>query len=85
MTPMHCAAINPNPKYLSQLLAILPDYNIMDGCRRRLIHYAVACEGTGPLQLLLDRCSLSVHLQLSLNRDTVDFCYSAEVNQCKPG
>ena len=42
-------------KYLSQLLNIVPEYGIMDQKQRRPIHYAAACEGTGPLEFLLKR------------------------------
>jgi hypothetical protein len=55
ITPIHCAAINPNPKYLKTLLNILPEYGIVDSQLRRPVHYAAACEGTGPLGLLLSR------------------------------
>ncbi|XP_064623807.1 poly [ADP-ribose] polymerase tankyrase-like [Lineus longissimus] len=55
VTPLHCAAINPNVKYLTKLLTILPEYNIMDKNHWRPIHYAAACEGPGPLELLLSR------------------------------
>ncbi|CAH1779903.1 unnamed protein product [Owenia fusiformis] len=55
MTPLHCAAINPNTKYLSKLLSIFPDHNLCDMDQRRPIHYAAACEGKGPLELLLNR------------------------------
>uniref|UniRef100_T1IYM8 Poly [ADP-ribose] polymerase n=1 Tax=Strigamia maritima TaxID=126957 RepID=T1IYM8_STRMM len=55
LTPIHCAAVNPNPKYLSTLLAIDPEYNIPDRNMRRPIHYAVVCEGTGPLDFLLSK------------------------------
>jgi ankyrin repeat protein len=53
MTPIHCAAINPNGKYLKQLLAIVAEYNIADKNERRPIHYAAACEGSEPLEYLL--------------------------------
>lgn len=55
LTPIHCAAINPNPKYLSTLLSIEPEFQIADRSMRRPIHYAAACEGTGPLDFLLSR------------------------------
>jgi len=55
ITPLHCAAINPNPKYLMKLLSILPEYSITDASSHRPIHYAAACEGTGPLEYLLNR------------------------------
>jgi len=58
ITPLHCAAINSNPKYLMKLLSILPEYGITDASSHRLMHYAAACEGTGPLEYLLNRFML---------------------------
>ncbi|XP_061174017.1 poly [ADP-ribose] polymerase tankyrase-like isoform X2 [Saccostrea echinata] len=55
MTPMHCACINPNVKYLEKLLAVEPDYTIEDKYGRRPVHFAAACQGTGPLELLLKK------------------------------
>ncbi|XP_055957133.1 poly [ADP-ribose] polymerase tankyrase [Patella vulgata] len=55
ITPVHCAAINPNIKYLSRLISIEPDINVMDKNTRRPIHFAAACEGTEPLEFLLKR------------------------------
>ncbi|XP_006818908.1 poly [ADP-ribose] polymerase tankyrase-like [Saccoglossus kowalevskii] len=53
--PLHCAAINPNVKYLTKLLAALPDYSAPDRLGRKPIHYAAASEGTATLELLLSR------------------------------
>ncbi|XP_022105519.1 tankyrase-like protein [Acanthaster planci] len=55
VTPIHCAAINPNPKILAKLLSLCPEYAIADSRGRKPIHYAAACEGSGPLELLLGR------------------------------
>jgi ankyrin repeat protein len=55
MTPFHCAAINPNTKYLKELLAAKPEDRLADTIKRQPIHYAAACTGSGPLKLLLDR------------------------------
>ncbi|CAF0899034.1 unnamed protein product [Didymodactylos carnosus] len=55
ITPVHCAAINPNSKYLKQLLTIMPEINILDKYERRPIHFAAACEGPEPLEYLLSR------------------------------
>lgn len=55
ITPIHCAAINPNVKYLIALFSVLPEYGILDQKNRRPIHFAAACEGTGPLEYLLNR------------------------------
>ncbi|CAD5123349.1 DgyrCDS11707 [Dimorphilus gyrociliatus] len=57
ITPIHCACINPNPVYLKKLLSVLPDINITDDRSTRPIHYAAACEGPGPIELLLNRGS----------------------------
>jgi hypothetical protein len=46
VTPLHLAAINPNPKYLKELLDVVPDYNRADArMQYQIIHYAAACEG----------------------------------------
>ncbi|XP_078675989.1 poly [ADP-ribose] polymerase tankyrase-like isoform X2 [Branchiostoma floridae x Branchiostoma belcheri] len=55
ITPLHCAAINPNPKYLQKLLAVCPEFGLTDRTGRKPIHYAAACEGSGPLEFLLSR------------------------------
>ncbi len=55
ITPIHCAAINPNAKYLSKLLGVLPEYNLLDRQQKRPIHYAAACEGPDPLKFLLQK------------------------------
>eukprot|EP01105_Mastigella_eilhardi_P025706 TRINITY_DN707_c0_g1_i5.p1 TRINITY_DN707_c0_g1~~TRINITY_DN707_c0_g1_i5.p1 ORF type:complete len:2532 (-),score=631.38 TRINITY_DN707_c0_g1_i5:1348-8943(-) len=53
VTPLHCSAINPNPKYLRLLMGLMPDSNVLDARGRKPIHYAAACEGTKPLEHLL--------------------------------
>ncbi|XP_014669075.1 PREDICTED: tankyrase-like protein [Priapulus caudatus] len=55
VTPIHCACINPNPKYLAKLLSVQSNLNLADKYHRRPVHYAAACEGKGPLELLLAR------------------------------
>lgn len=55
INPMHCACINPNVKYLEKLLSVEPDYTIEDKYGRKPIHFAAACQGTGPLELLLQK------------------------------
>ncbi|XP_013405621.1 tankyrase-like protein isoform X2 [Lingula anatina] len=55
ITPIHCAAINPNAKYLAKLLSAAPEYNLMDHEMRRPVHYAAACTGTGPLEYLIGK------------------------------
>ena len=55
ITPLHCAAINPNAKYLTTLLNVVPEYGILDAKQRRPIHFAATCEGPGPLEFLIKR------------------------------
>jgi len=55
ITPVHCAAINPNPEFLNLLLDISNEFSIMDEIMRKPVHYAAVCSGTGPLELLLKR------------------------------
>lgn len=55
ITPLHCAAVNPNPQYLTALLTSAPEYNIPDENGWRPIHYASVCKSTGPLELLISR------------------------------
>jgi hypothetical protein len=33
----------------------MPEYNILDKCERRPIHFAAACEGSEPLEYLISR------------------------------
>ena len=55
ITPIHCAAINPNVKYLKQLLDVEPDDSIRDEDNWQPIHYAAVCEGTAPLKFLMKK------------------------------
>ncbi|GIY18397.1 poly polymerase tankyrase [Caerostris darwini] len=55
ITPLHCAAINPNSQYLTALLSSTPEYNLPDENGWRPIHYASVCKSTGPLELLISR------------------------------
>ncbi|XP_022239134.1 tankyrase-like protein isoform X2 [Limulus polyphemus] len=55
VTPIHCAAINPNSKYLSSLLSVVPQCSVVDSDGWQPIHYAATCQSTGPLELLLSR------------------------------
>ena len=57
VTPIHCACINPNVKYLKTLLSITQDYNIADKKGRKPVHYAAVCEGLSPLEYLISRVS----------------------------
>lgn len=51
MTPFHCAAINPNIKYLKELLSAKSEDRIPDSIKRQPIHYAAACTGPDPLKV----------------------------------
>jgi ankyrin repeat protein len=53
VTPVHLACINPNAAVLKALLDQAPDFNMMDTYLAKPIHYAAACESSGPLKLLL--------------------------------
>lgn len=55
VTPLHFACINPDVSILQQVLAVNPDFNLQDGQMRRPIHYAAACEATGPLEYLIQK------------------------------
>jgi len=57
VTPIHCACINPNVKYLKTLLSITQDFNIADKRGRKPVHYAAVCEGLSPLEYLISRVS----------------------------
>lgn len=49
ITPLHCACINPNPKFLKQMLDSNPDVLVTDSDLMKPAHYAAACEGPEPL------------------------------------
>eukprot|EP00741_Cyanophora_paradoxa_P023736 tig00021617_g22927.t1 len=54
VSPIHCAAINPEGRYLQKLLEACPgEIRREDARGLQVIHYAAACEGTGPLEWLL--------------------------------
>jgi hypothetical protein len=55
ITPVHCAAINPNADFLKVLLDLSNEQSIMDEIMRKPVHYAATCIGTAPLKLLLER------------------------------
>ena len=57
VTPIHCACINPNVKYLKTLLSITQEFNIGDKKGRKPVHYAAVCEGPSPLEYLVSRVS----------------------------
>lgn len=53
ITPLFCACINPNPKFLRALLEVNADIGMVDADLRRAAHYAAACEGPEPLEVLI--------------------------------
>ena len=53
--PIHAACINPNGDYLRTLLNSVPEHSIADREGFKPMHYAAACEGAGPLKILLAR------------------------------
>ena len=57
ITPIHCACINPNVKYLKTLLSITQDFDIQDKKQRRPVHYAAVCQDSTPLEYLITRVS----------------------------
>ncbi|KAL3874859.1 hypothetical protein ACJMK2_037816 [Sinanodonta woodiana] len=64
ITPLHCAAINPNVKYLSRLLSVEPNINLEDRDHRRPLHFAAVCDGIGPLELLLQRGASTMEVDI---------------------
>jgi ankyrin repeat protein len=53
ITPIHAAAINPNPDFIKALVEASNEFNIQDDIMRKPIHYAAACRGPGPLEYLM--------------------------------
>jgi ankyrin repeat protein len=53
ITPLHCACINPNPKYLKAMLDTGVELQTVDADLRRPVHYAAACESSDTIQLLI--------------------------------
>lgn len=53
-TPVHFAAINPDPYYLKTLLSVKPEFNILDGQGRTPTHYASTCSAPEPLIYLIE-------------------------------
>jgi hypothetical protein len=52
-TPLHCAAINPNPMFLKSFIESIDSTTLADENMRKPIHYSAACEGPEPLKYLL--------------------------------
>ncbi|XP_065199282.1 poly [ADP-ribose] polymerase tankyrase-like isoform X2 [Sycon ciliatum] len=55
IAPVHMAAINPDSKYLAELLKVHGDNSVSDSEQWRIVHYAAACTADGPLRLLLEK------------------------------
>ncbi|RUS22547.1 hypothetical protein BC937DRAFT_88542 [Endogone sp. FLAS-F59071] len=57
VNPLEMAAINPNAQYLEALFDELSpaETTTQDRLGRTVAHFAVACEGTGPLEFLIER------------------------------
>jgi len=54
VAPLHCAAINPDPRHLESLISQCDDLNYADNQSRKAIHYAAACSSGRTMKLLLD-------------------------------
>lgn len=53
-SPIHCAAINPNPEFLRKLLSIFTDIiNVEDNQQKKPIHYASVYDNTANLVTLV--------------------------------
>ena len=62
-SPVHCAATNPNPTFLQQLLQVAPEaVNFMDSHEATVLHYAAVSQKPKTLKWLLENHS-------SLSRD----------------
>jgi len=57
ITPLHIAAINPNLKYLEQIMNGY-EYDVKDEEHRSIVHYAAACSSPKPLQFILQKVYL---------------------------
>ncbi|KAJ1547766.1 Protein tanc2, partial [Nowakowskiella sp. JEL0078] len=55
ISPLHCAAINPNVEFIEKLINSINPSEILhtDDLGRVAIHYAAGCESPGPLKFLL--------------------------------
>ncbi|CAD8092465.1 unnamed protein product [Paramecium sonneborni] len=54
ITPIHCAAINPNHSCLQKLLEISQEFNILDEIHRKPVHYAAVSQTNDCLKYLLE-------------------------------
>ncbi|RWS14015.1 Poly(ADP-ribose) polymerase pme-5-like protein [Dinothrombium tinctorium] len=96
ITPIHCAALNPNPYYLSTLLQSQPDFSLQDNDGWQPIHYSAVCRGTGPLEYLISKSistlqtdkegNTPLHLAcLTSAIHNVELILSHEANSCNDG
>ena len=53
VTPIHCAAINPNTEILKSLLESSQEFSVPDEKLRKPVHYAAVCQSDGPLRHLI--------------------------------
>lgn len=53
VNPLLCACINPSAEILKHVLNITMEFNYKDQQQRKLVHYAAACQGSGPLEYLI--------------------------------
>lgn len=70
-SPLACACINPNPAYLEKLLQVAPEHaGLLDQRNTSLLHYAAACQGTGPIEYLFKNFSQQMNrLALDKNKE----------------
>ncbi|CAD8087427.1 unnamed protein product [Paramecium primaurelia] len=54
ITPIHCAAINPNHSCLQKLVEITQEFNILDEIHRKPVHYAAVSQTNDCLKYLLE-------------------------------
>ncbi|KAJ3208464.1 hypothetical protein HDU67_006706, partial [Dinochytrium kinnereticum] len=55
--PIHCAAINPDAKYLKELYNQMSSVDLLapDTYGRTIVHYAAVCKGQEPLKFLISK------------------------------
>lgn len=91
IAPIHCAAINPDPYFLSYCCGHGGDLSLVDGEGWSPLHYAAVCSGKRPLQYLLNhncstfqrdnRHNTPLHLAVSRGRiGNVELILSHEAN-----
>ena len=53
ITPLHFAAINPNPRYIKELVESSGSFDATDDLRRTPLFFAAVCESSEPLKYLI--------------------------------